>query len=186
MMKSYSYIIILFILFLSSCSAWKASLVSSGDQNDAVRNAITDFLHTEKLSKQDSVFSVSIDTVNSEILGIGILGYEDKLILHPDNKIGASDPSFPTKYIEKENRLFYWYDPTSSITNDLMSVLLRYNKIDSSYVKGNYELSVRFDDSKRGVDYYFCKNNLVKYKKVVTSIAMGYYDPPKLKCGSSD
>ena len=184
MMKKYSYIIFTYIFIFCSCSAWKASLVSNGNQNDAVHNAITDFLHTEKLSKQNSVFSVSIDTVNNEMLGISILGYEEKLILHPDYKIGARDPSFPTKYVEKENKLFYWYDPASSITNDLMSVLLKYNKIDSSYVEGNYELSLSFDDSKRGVDYYFCKNNLLKYKKVVSNIAMGYYDPPILMCGN--
>jgi hypothetical protein len=31
-------------------------------------------------------------------------------------------------------------------------------------------------------DYYFCKRNLRKYKKVYSKIAMGYYAPPVLKC----
>jgi len=161
-------------------------LVPQGNQNDAIGNAIIDFLHTERLSKEDSVFSVSIDTVSNEILGINILGYEDKLVIHTKNKIGTNHPYFPTNYFERDGKLFYWYDSTNSITDELLNTLSRYNKIDSTYVKGTYELNVVFDDSKKGVDYYFCKNDLTRFKKVRTTIAMGYYDPPKLNCAQSN
>lgn len=158
--------------------------MSNGNQNDAVQNAIIDFLHTERLSKKDRIFSVNVDTLSDKIIGISIIGFEDKLVLHPENKIGTSHPYFPTKYLEKENKLFYWYDPESKITEELMLILSKYNKIDSSYVHGNYEFTIIFDDKKKGVDYYFCMNNLLTYKKVRTTVAIGWYDPPKLKCDS--
>ena len=48
--------------------------------------------------------------------------------------------------------------------------------------KNDSVFSVNFNDSDKGADYYFCKNNLSKYKRVVTNIGLGYYKPPKLKC----
>jgi uncharacterized protein YcfL len=182
-MKTYFYTIIIFVTVLAGCSAWKEMLVAEGNHNVAVQNAIYDFIHTEgRLTKQARVYDVIIDTISNEILGISISGYEDKLVIHPKNKIGTNHPYFPTRYVEIDNKLFYWYDSESNITSELIDALSRYSKIDSSFVKGTYELNVVFDDSKKGVDYYFCKNNLLKYKKVRGTIAMGWYEPPRLKC----
>ena len=37
-------------------------------------------------------------------------------------------------------------------------------------------------EKKKGALYYFCKNNLKNYKKVVTNRAMGWYKQPELEC----
>ena len=38
------------------------------------------------------------------------------------------------------------------------------------------------NDAAKAAHYYFCRDNISNYKRVVTHVATGYYKPPKLKC----
>lgn len=46
----------------------------------------------------------------------------------------------------------------------------------------NYIYHRANEKSKKVATYYFCKNNPENYKRVITNIATGWYEPPKLKC----
>ncbi len=173
---------ILIIALFSSCSSWKSKLGMTNEQNEAVFIAVQDFLHTSKLSKQDTVFSVHIESLNDQILGISIVGTTDRLYPTPENKIGTNKKYFPTRYFEENNKLFIWYDSIYYITDELVNKLSMYNRIDSINVNGIIELRGSIDDSKKGVDYYICKNNILRYKKITTRTAMGWYKPPKVIC----
>jgi hypothetical protein len=123
--------------------------------------------------------------MNDNILGISIGGDYDKLRPGPNDKIGDKT-SLPSRYTEKEGKLFYWDDSTKVLTKEVVNVLSKYNVMDSVNIEGVVELP-RFDSAnhyKKGVHYYICKNDLTKYKKVTTSIGMGYYDAPSLNCNS--
>jgi hypothetical protein len=184
-MKSLYLMLIFFVFLLGSCISWKKMIVAKGNQNDAVKNAIYDFLHSGNFSKKDSVFSIRLINLNDDALGVSIGANDNKLLPGPDDKINTSHRGFPTKYFEQEDKLFYWYDSTSFITQDLIYILSKYHRIDSLNVNGFIGIPItsgHIDDSKKGTDYYFCKNNLQRYKKVRTRTAMGYYDPPKLNC----
>lgn len=159
-------------------------MVANGNQNDAVQNAIHDFLNKSRISKKSKVFNISITYINNNVLAISILESIDKLMPDPDNKIGTNYPNFPTRYIEQAGKLFYWHDSTNVITDELVSVLAKYNQIDSTNVNGIVEIKGTLDETLKGVDYYFCKNNLLEYKKVITNRAIGWYAPPKLNCNS--
>ena len=153
---SYNMFIGLIILFFC-CSAMKGG---DGDhlRNEAIIIAINDFLDNCSLQKTDSVFSVYIDIDNEDILGLSISG-------------------------EYGNKIYYWVDSINVLTEEIIRVLAKYNQIDSSFV--SYEKAYPdylLDESIKGADYYFCKNDLSIYKRVVTRIAMGWYDPPKLNC----
>ena len=173
---------ILIIVLFSSCSSWKTKLRTTNEQNEAVYIAVQDFLHTSKLCKQDTVFSVYIKSLNDQILGISIIGTSDKLYPTLENKIGTNEKYFPTRFFEENNKLFIWYDSTYYLTDELVNKLSKYNRIDSINVNGIIELRGSIDDSKKGVDYYICKNNILRYKKVTTRTAMGWYKPPKVIC----
>lgn len=60
----------------------------------------------------------------------------------------------------------------------------KYKQIDSTFVDKERTLINNYliDDSKKAEDFYFCKENLKRFKKVRTSIATGYYDIPKVDC----
>jgi hypothetical protein len=159
-------------------------MTANGYQNDAAQNAIIDFLNSgSKLLKQDTVFSISFKKIGDTVIGVSIFGNTNKLVPTSKNKIGTSERGFPTRYFEHEGKLFYWYDPDHSITTDLIAVLSKYKHVDSLNVNGFVGIPLyRIRESKKATDYYFCKCDLRKYKKVRTSIAMGYYKPPELDC----
>jgi hypothetical protein len=159
-------------------------MATKGNQNDAVHNAIIDFLNSGGTSlKRDNVFSVGIEDIGDTIIGVSIFGDVNKLVPTSKNKIGTSQPGFPTRYFEREGKLFYWYDPDHPITTDLIAILSMYKHIDSLNVNGFVGIpSQTIDESKKATDYFFCKCDLQKYKRIRTSIAMGYYKPPELEC----
>jgi hypothetical protein len=178
-MKTFKFILIFFVFFLVSCASWKGLLVSKGNDEVAIHNAICDFLNTSPLSKHDSAFSISLKEYKEGILGISIYGATQKpLIVKNNNTFSYS--GLPTMYIEKERKLFYWYDSTRTVTSEVISILKEYNHIDTAIL--NVYIPTHINHSKKAEHYYFCRNNLLKYKKVRTRIAMGYYEPPKLDC----
>ncbi|GHV37011.1 hypothetical protein FACS1894178_8670 [Bacteroidia bacterium] len=175
-----------------------------------IQKSIEDFNHLS-LSKKDTIFSVhvmdSMEYFHTEILNTGNLKtvirkvdsvYTSFLIVSISPVIGLKFyPSinhkkdtnlhdfFPTDYISIDNTLFYWKDPLHNITSDIIKKLNEYNLIDSLFMqhenfKGLIDLAI--DEKAKGVSYFFCKNDLSKYKRVVTNRASGYYKPPKLNC----
>ncbi len=185
-MKASNSILIIFILLICSCSPWKQLLVSKGGTNETIENAITDFMNTCYLRKNDSVFSVRIYIDNKHTLGLGISGDgENKVFPGPNDKIGSYSKTFPNKYMILYGKLFYWKSDTFShiITEEIVTVLQKYSHIDSMNVDSFVDIpGFTIKEKKKGADYYFCKNNLKNYKKVVTNKAMGWYKQPKLDC----
>jgi len=148
-----------------------------------IRMAINDFAKLDKLSSEDSVFSVDIFSINDDIIGVSIIGAINKLVPTPENGLGSSQPNFPTQFCVVNSKLFYWYDSTEKVNLDLIKVLSAFHQIDSVNVNGIESIpEVLIDDSKEGVDYFFCRKNIAKYKKIVTNRGKGYYKPPKIKC----
>lgn len=178
-MKSYCLLLLLF--FISGCATWKKALISEGNKNEAVKNAIIDFLHCNKSINRDSVFSITIKNIGDTILGVSISGVSNKISVITKNEQEYSYQAFPTKYYEQNSKLFYWKDSTEKVPVELISKLSKMNKIDTAII-GTYFPDRVIDESQKAMDYYFCKFNLSKYKKVYTSTAMGWYKPPKVNC----
>ena len=192
------------VLFLGGCGVFKKKLAQSGGHKEAIENAVLDFSNTSKLYELDSVFSVSVheplyrmvlEETNHEgskwvegepydgIVAVSILASYNKLLLTDSSKIGSKGVGIPTRYIEKNGKLFYWRDDDYPLTQEVLAVLREYNLLVNNDLDGVVELyDFKINDDQKGVHYYFCKNNLTKYKKVTTNKAMGYYDPPNLNC----
>jgi hypothetical protein len=169
--------------------------------NQARLNAIQDFSKT-KLFKKDTVFYISFyDTLHRvgtkkigqnnyksvaakaypNIIAVNILGYPNKCFF--DTTVSLSNQkAIPSRFIENNGKVFIWWDKNCPLTDSTIKVLDRYHLI----ARGGHNDWVKFipgtDDSKQGIDYFFCRSNLSISKKKITSIAIGYYAPPKLKC----
>ncbi len=175
-----AYILIILVILSSSCSSWKGILIAKGSQNAAIQNAIYDFLHSGKASK-DTVYAVYVKNTSNHVLGVSISADPNTLLVITEDSIDYSYRGFPTRYLEHQGKLFYWDDSTSSVTNDLIATFTRYNRVDTMVMNAFIpERIIRH--GKKGFDYYFCKDNLLKYKKVHTTTGLGRYVPPKLKC----
>ena len=171
----------IFLLFLYGCSTFKENMTVNGSKNDAIMNAVLDFIHTEKnLLKEDKVFSTRTEE-DINYISVSILGTDSPISFIIERDGSYSYRSFPTMLIETDGKLFFWRDKTKSVTDTIISTLYRYNFVDTvdMFI---LNITVRSNDAKKAAHYYFCKNNLSKYQKIITWVAMGSYEPPKLKC----
>ncbi len=104
------------------------------------------------------------------------------IIAFPDYQYYYSEETkgkLPSRYVIEDGKLFYWWDDQYPVTEEMLAILWKYNLLQKDLIIPEFST----DDSQKGADYYFCKNNLSKYKRVITSKGIGYYKPPKLKCG---
>jgi hypothetical protein len=182
-MKALFCAAMLLIIMVGSCTTYRSSLVVKGRRNEAIQNAIIIFLHSGgKLMKKDTVFSIHTKGFGDTLIGVDIFGQNNKLLPGPQTKIGTNQPGFPTNYIEKNGKLFYWYDEQGVITPDLVAMLSKYKRIDSLNVNGFVGIPKHsIDESKKGTNYFFCTCDLRKYKRDRSSIGLSA-PLPNLKC----
>jgi len=174
--------LLILIFILESCSSWKNTLIHHGNYNDAINNAITDFVYKNRNSKQDSVFSIHFIDIGDSLWGISISKEVNKIAVITKDELHYSYKAFPTRFIEKNKLLFYWKDTIQSvIPKKLLNKLYAINRVDTVVV--NKLMPERItDDEHKAVDYYFCKCNLLKYSIVKTRTAMRWYKSPKMDC----
>jgi hypothetical protein len=175
-MKNYLPLLVILLLSLQGCAPWKTGLINHGNYDIAIKNAVLDFSNTTTLVRQDSAFSVDFKDFDSGIIGVSILGTIGKFIVIADDKSSR----LPTRYLEYNGKLFYWYDEKYTLEKDVVNKLDKYNLIDS--VETIAQAVFVHDDTKKGVNYYFCNNNLFNYKKIITTKALEYCELPKLNC----
>jgi len=182
-MKIHFTIFVAASVLLMNCSSWKQTMVSKGIPEGAVHNAIIDFLHSGKFDKKDTVFKVRMKNIDQNIIAISIIADPNKINVITDDKINYNYKAFPTNYLERNGKLFYWDDSTQKVSPELISKLYKMNRVDTTIIGKNFNFPHRiYDDSKKAMDYYFCKSNLRIYKKVYSKIAIGWYEPPQLNC----
>ena len=148
-----------------------------------IYNSIVDFTNTSKLSKNHIVFSLDLESSKSDAIGISIFGRSNKLYPTPNNTIGTNRGSFPTRFIEMDGKLFYWNDSSSFVNMELLSILSKYDHIDSTNVNGivTYPEGGK-DERQKAAVYFFCKENPIEYKKMETNAAFEYIELPLMKC----
>lgn len=193
-------ILLLTTFFLiESCGSFKKELFQTGGIEEAIKNAVLDFSNTSSIYRKEKVFSITfqeplyrmiLEKTNNEngkwiegkpykgIIGISISSNESKIFLPADIKIGSKG-KLPSRYIEKEGRLFYWWDDNYPLNKETLAILYKYNILESDEISA---LDFRINDAQKGVHYFICKTDLSIYKKVTTAQAIGYYDMPNIKC----
>ncbi len=170
------------LLFWTGCAApFRKELARSGDSNAAFHNAILDFAATSRLYNEDTVFLVSIEQSGSSSLRVSILGEPPKLLVTAKVTVG-SRTHMPSRYTEQEGKLFFWRDADYPLTAEALAVYQKYGLLQDDRGGLLTVPDLWIDDAKKGVHYYFCPDDLSRYRKVTTRIAMGWYTPPKLRC----
>ena len=195
-------LLLLWLLLVNCYSQEKYIPQSTNFAEFAIYEAITDFADNCRLFKQDSIFHIRIqdtlkhytlqrnqgalkwicDSVYANLFVINIIPSINKLFYFPDAVVGSKG-KLPSRYVIVKGKLFYWWDRDYPLTEEMLSVLKKYNVLTDMIYDGMLP-EFLIDDAQKGAHYYFCRNNLSKYKRVVTNIATEYYSPPKLKCGN--
>ncbi len=172
-MEKYLY----FLIFISliSCNSYKSQLSEKGNYEDAIFNGIIDFSNTQ-LFLEGKVFFVNIDLKVEDYYAFSIMENSDKLLFSRDKAF--SENQLPNKFMVYKNKLFYWWDDNYGSDRNILEKLILNNKI--QYEEESPFIDFETDDKKKGVKYYFCKNNLIKYKRVITE--KGNIKTPKFNC----
>ena len=155
---------------------YKNDSVFSVNFNDSVFNEAV-LIRVNERTMQWKRGSLSKNLVSVEISA----SPEYKFLITSNTKVGSKG-YLPSRHIIKEGKLFYWFDDSYPFTQEMLDFLWKYNLLQDDDSGLIIFPDNPINDSKKGADYYFCKNDLSKYKRVVTNIGLGYYKPPKIKC----
>ncbi|MCP1997575.1 hypothetical protein [Flavobacterium sp. HSC-61S13] len=172
-MKKYLYALI--FISLVSCNSYKSQLSEKGNYEDAIFNGIIDFSNTQ-LFLEGKVFFVNFDLKVEDYYAFSIMDNSDKLLF--SEKKAFSDNYLPNKFIIYKNKLFFWWDDNYGSDKDILEKLILNNKIQNE--EESPFIDFETDEKKKGAKYFFCKNNLKKYKRVITNL--GIIKTPKLNC----
>jgi len=170
---------------------------------DQVRQtAIQNFAKT-KLFKKDSVFLISMDdtlhqmtlkkineheadwvrgNIYPGIIAVTISAYQNKFFLDTTIDVSAQTRYIPSRCIELNSKLLFWYDKYYTLTNTAIKILDKYHLLRRGGPNDAEDMHFVIDDGLKACDYYFCRSNLNVYKRVITNKAIGYYEPPNVKC----
>ena len=184
------------ILLCSACFLQAQSVQSEKNIKEiAIQNAIDDF-SKHKLFKKDSVFLVSFldsvytytsitDTANTNKYVHATKSVKDKyydnivvVVIFPryDQFYYTDGYRLIFQYSIKNGKLFYWDDYSVETKKDVVAVFKKYNLLHN-----DYERLLDFTNGHpKVIHYYFCKNNLSKFKRIITRRAIG--TPPKIRC----
>lgn len=180
-MRTLNILVIAIIILANSCAPWKDNLKEKGSQEVAINNAIVDFLNTHNSVEEFNTFHI-IKVHNESTLGISILGDTNKWRLGK-LKVGDTNEYFPTKFKEIRGNLFYWNDANDVLNQDMIDIMRKYDILNTlEYPNYGIPAENSHSYSKGAIHYFFCKTNYLKYKKVKTTVSIGYYKPPNLNC----
>lgn len=178
-------LILLFPLFLAlaSCCLSKKGFEVSKNPNDAIHIAIADFSNNSKLYKKDSIFSVELLglTNHNDLIVVRIGKNNRKMLLTSEVSVGSKG-KLASEYLEKDGKLFFWWDDDRPLTKEAIDVFDRYDLLQDDQGGTLKVPEFIIDDSQLGAHYYFCKFDFSKFKRVITNKGLGYYDPPHLRC----
>jgi hypothetical protein len=193
---------LIILILLASCTPFKRALTKTGNLNEAIQNALLDFSNTRRLHKKDVVFSVHhADTlfrmvlqktnggyewvngwIYQGIMAVTITGSSDnRLLLTANAKVGSKG-ELPSRFFEKNGKLYYWWDNDYPLTQEALAVYQKYNLLQDDLGGLITIADFVLDDAKKGAHYYFCRHDLTKYKRVITNKGIGYYDAPNVTC----
>lgn len=174
---------LLVFIVLFGCAHHQKAVSKQPGVNQEIEYAILDFSNKSRLFKKDSVFSVSIYEVSDKSLLVVRIGRNNtKLLISSAAGNGHKWAKIPTRFLEKEEKLFFWYDDHYPLTEEATNVFTKYNLLQDDESGLITVPDFTTGESQQAAHYYFCKNDLSKFKRVITSKGIGYYTPPMLKC----
>jgi hypothetical protein len=176
--------------FSTDCNLYKKDSIFSVSFEDSVFNEGVFVRVDENSYKDRRTHEWKRGSLYDGIVVVGISAHRiseyceeccDKFLYTKETTVGSKG-KLPSRYIVKDDKLFFWWDDDYPLTEEMLDILWKYNLLcdDTDDKIGLPDFST--DDSLKGADYYFCKSDLSKYKRVITNIGLGYYQPPKLNC----
>jgi len=155
-----------------------------------LETAVNNFLGC-KLSKIHDIFRVGFsenifryEANYDDISSLYIVPSYFTYHITPSDTIGSTE--LPTRHLIKDGKLFYWYDEYYGLTEEFVNAFSNFGIIDTIESGFRYNFRDKVENPKIAT-YFFCKNDLSKYKRVITRNVNSpfyrwYYKKPRIKC----
>lgn len=181
---------ILFLLFIVSCSS--VEYKKSSNPEDAIQNVIKDFSNS-KFRKNNKIYEILQLSSNEDLYLFTIKEmpfYSPKI----SDTIGSKTKSFPTSFRLYNKSIFLWSDKDSIISKNLLDMLKKNVKLDSSLYKFQKGILVSDNDfpvvvtneRKKGIFYFVCKNNVSIFYRLRSTYRPKIKDYPFLDCNKKN
>lgn len=153
--------------------------MNSSNSSDAIiETTIEDFSKTSDYYEANSVFAINkrpllqlvTDSVNKNnykiingqpyqgLISVNVEVNDQKFAENSESKVGSKGTELPTRYMVKDNKLFFWWDSDFEFTQDTFDTLKTYNLIGDSS-------NSTTEGKNRGLQYYYCENDINKFTK---------------------
>lgn len=119
-------------------------------------------------------------TVYDEVSVVSFFGYDEYRYLDIDIK--------PNSFVRKGDVYYVWNNPDNGRNMELEKLLYESGRIISTDSGSEIELmEILMDELSmpcdiKATDIYFLRDNIYKYRIKVSSVALGYYVPPRIVC----
>lgn len=180
-MKKIIWVLLVSVIY--SCKSSKNLSANNFIENKYISIAVNDFLKKTKSSKKHPVFIVSVsDSIGAEgeLVGVAIGEFNYKLNLS-DGLTSGGNNGIKVGFKEIDGNLFFWRSSTYSDYDSSISIFKKFNvlmtadEVNSGMSPGSFSWN-------KGTHYYFCKNNVTKFKRLKSRKGIGYYQAPLIKC----
>jgi len=86
----------------------------------------------------------------------------------------------PTQYKLVDGKLFRWWNSSEPLKPETLQVFRSFNLLLPNTLDGMIA-AAEFGEyvSPKAEHYFFCKNDISRYKEVTSKVALGYYDLPR-------
>jgi hypothetical protein len=146
-----------------------------------IQDAILDFSKTSKIYKKNSIFSIKNGELEKEIIVLRI-GVNNMNILFNKDSIGKTSNTIPSKFVEKNGKLFFWWDSECKIQDNTISTYRKYNILQDNENGLITIPEFSINDNQKSVYYFFCRTNLTQYKRITTNKGLPNDVKVNLKC----
>ena len=171
--------------FFVGCKPIQKASLPNEESSDPIQIAVMDFSKKSNLYKKSQVFYVSKrNAVNNEnVLIISITKNFTKLLSTAYTTEGSKG-KMASKFVEKNGKLFYWWDNDFPLSEEALNVFRKYNLLQDDE-KGTIQFPENvLDETQKSAIYYFCRNNFRIYKKIETNRGQFYDRAPEISCDS--
>lgn len=175
--------IIVCVLILSGCIAGKKVKVDSFESNALIQTAVNDFSMKKKLLGKNKVFIIWFYKGSADSnLKVIYISPNSKTIPFGKKTVVGGYGNAPSRYIEKNEKLFIWWDDRVPLSDSTLSVLKKYGLLEDD-MDGVIQVGNLIDvDDTKGAQYYFCKNATKPSMRVKTSKMHSTFSISNCKC----
>lgn len=171
-------------VFLIGCSTSRDLELLNQASDSVMSKAVTLYLQNGlDVDGHKSFFLYKVPFEENGLVGVSVSPSQSDVLVNDDIVPGTYGLA-PSVAIEREGKLFYWHNNDVPLTEQVLNLLYSYDLVEYDPTGLKTMPTHTINDSRKATHYFFCVNGKTVYRRRVTSIGLGYYNPPRINCSA--